>query len=558
MRPISFASRSLSETEQRYSQTEREALAVKYGCLKFHHYLSGDPQFTVHTDHKPLLQLLRPGSRPPPRIERMALAVQDLTFTLEYNPGAGNPADVLSRHPLPLPSEPNVGEIDDAQYIAAILRAATPNAVTLEDIRVATAGDSELQAVLASLQTGDWRPTNSSMRSFFAVRDELSACNGCLLRNDHLVIPTSLRLQVLQLAHQGHQGIVRTRARLNSKVWWPRMSSDAEHHVQQCRACAATAPPSHNQVPPPIPTPATSRPFQYVSTDLYGPLPSGEYLLAIVDQFTRYPEVAILHSTSSHTVITHLRRVFSRYGIPETLMTDNGPQFTSAEFYQFLRRFGIRHRTSTPLWPQANGGVERLNRSIGKILQAAVLEGIDKWSALDEWLLAYRNTPHPATKKSPAELLFRVPPRDTLPDISRPSDADLDTAATELQFRADRCNKAAQDRRAQPHGITSGQQVLRRNEVRSKLTPPWDPLPWTVTNVDGDAVQLARDGVTTTRHTSFVKPADPQSPRQQLEPTPSAPSVPTESAHSSTEDDDTPIARRPHPRAAKEASPYGH
>ena len=142
MRPISFASRSLSGMEKRYSQTEREALAVKYGCLKFHPYPSSDPQFTVHTDHKPLLQLLRPGSRLPPRIERMALAVQDLTFTLEYNPGAGNPADVPSRH---------------LQYIVAILRAATPNAVTLEDIHVAMGGDSELQAVLASLQTGDWR-----------------------------------------------------------------------------------------------------------------------------------------------------------------------------------------------------------------------------------------------------------------------------------------------------------------------------------------------------------------------------------------------------------------
>ena len=85
-------------------------------------------------------------------------------------------------------------------------------------------------------------------------------------------------------------------------------------------------------------------------------------------------------------------------------------------------------------------------------------------------------TPHPATKKSLAEPLFHVPPRKTLPDISRPIDADLDMEATELQFYTDRCNKAAQERRAQPHGITSGQQVLPRNEMRSKLTPPWGPF----------------------------------------------------------------------------------
>ena len=125
MRPILFTSRSLCKTEQRHLQTERTALTVncKYVCLKFHRHLNVDPQFrvTVHADHKSLLQLLRLRSRLPPQIDRIALAVQDLTFTLEYSPGAGNPADILTRHSQPLPLDPSLGEIDDAPYKAVIL-----------------------------------------------------------------------------------------------------------------------------------------------------------------------------------------------------------------------------------------------------------------------------------------------------------------------------------------------------------------------------------------------------------------------------------------------------
>ena len=129
--------------------TEREALGVKYGCLRFSHFLSGDPGFTVHTDHKPLLQLLCPSPRPPPRI-------QDLHSKLVYESGPTNPADVLRRRPQPHPPLPNVGEEDDTAYINAIAQSSVLNALLLSDIQAATRADSTLQAVLLSLQTGMW------------------------------------------------------------------------------------------------------------------------------------------------------------------------------------------------------------------------------------------------------------------------------------------------------------------------------------------------------------------------------------------------------------------
>ncbi|CAB4034110.1 Hypothetical predicted protein, partial [Paramuricea clavata] len=131
-RPVAYASRSLSDVERRYSQIEREALAVKFGCLKFDHYLSGDPDFTIITDQKPLLRLYKPGSRPPPRIERWALRIQHLNFRLRYEPGPKNAADVFSRQPTPPRAHVNPSEHADTRVINAITTASLPRACTIE------------------------------------------------------------------------------------------------------------------------------------------------------------------------------------------------------------------------------------------------------------------------------------------------------------------------------------------------------------------------------------------------------------------------------------------
>ena len=241
--PISFASRSLSLTEQRYAQIEREALAVKYGCLKFRHYLLGDPGFVIHTDHRPLLQLMHAHSKPPPRIERMVLAIQDFAYTLVHTPGDRNPADILSRKPLPMPSSSNVGEIQDSLYCNAILEAARPIALTLNEIRSATAADATLLSVASSIRSGSWQSKDPAIKSYYALRDSLTEVDGIIMRDDKIVVPSILRQRILQLAHQGHQGINRTTDRLFTKVWWPKMTSDASLFVQSCMTCQSLTPP---------------------------------------------------------------------------------------------------------------------------------------------------------------------------------------------------------------------------------------------------------------------------------------------------------------------------
>ena len=144
--------RTLTPTERRYSQTEKEALAVVWGCERFHLYLVGK-EFTLYTDHKPLELIYSPKSKPPPRIERWLLRMQQYLYQVQYRPGSSNPADVLSRQPTET-CEWSANTAD--KYINFIESHAVPKSMALEEIAAETSTDSELQAVIKAVQTGHW------------------------------------------------------------------------------------------------------------------------------------------------------------------------------------------------------------------------------------------------------------------------------------------------------------------------------------------------------------------------------------------------------------------
>ena len=125
-----------------------------------------------------------------------------------------------------------------------------------------------------------------------------------------------------------------------------------------------------------------AKPWETVHGDLLGPFPSGESILVIIDACSRWPEVEIIRNTSSKTIINKLRKVFSRQGFPEIFVSDNGSNLTSSEFNEYLSSCGITHRTMTPYWPQANGIVERFNRTLLKAIKVAVIENKDWRSSI--------------------------------------------------------------------------------------------------------------------------------------------------------------------------------
>ena len=199
--------------------------------------------------------------------------------------------------------------------------------------------------------------------------------------------------------------MVRTKQRLRSKVWWPKMNSDVEQFINSCHSCQIVSP-----AQPPTPLKMTSIPkaaWLMIGCDLCGPFPNGQHLLVCVDYHSRFPEVEIVRKTTSRVIASKLRKLICRYGCPEVIITDNGPQFQkNTEFKSLIHEFGIKHRRVTPYHPQANGEVERFNRNLKKCIQTAIGEHQDWRIALENFLLNYLSTIHATTGMTPAEMMF--------------------------------------------------------------------------------------------------------------------------------------------------------
>jgi hypothetical protein len=153
---VAYGSRALTEVEQRYSQTERQALAIVFGCEHFRLFLYGI-HFTIYTDHKPLVSIFQnPNSHCPARLERWRLRLQSYDFQIHYRPGHDNPSDYMSRHPMNKTSMTSQDSENSEYYIQFIAESTTPKAMTLQQIREATQNDSTLQHAAHIIQKDLW------------------------------------------------------------------------------------------------------------------------------------------------------------------------------------------------------------------------------------------------------------------------------------------------------------------------------------------------------------------------------------------------------------------
>ncbi|XP_041453694.1 uncharacterized protein K02A2.6-like [Lytechinus variegatus] len=500
-RPVAYASRTLSDVERRYSQTEKEALAVVWGCERFHMYLIGT-EFDLLTDHKPLQFMYSPTGKPPARVERWVLRMQPYKYRIKHVPGKGNPADPLSR--LPVVNAPNRERDIAEDYIDAILSYAVPRAMTRSEIANATSNDTELQRVMASIRSNSWSK-DDMMSTFYKVRHELSVKRGVLLRDHRVVIPRSLRQRTMNIAHEAHKGIVRLKQALRTKVWWPHIDDDAENAVRHCPACQVeSAPPRKETI---CPTEMPKQPWHTLHIDLCGPLPNGKSLLVVVDNASRWPEVEIITSTTTESIINRLRRIFATHGVPNTIVSDNGPQFVSAEFKEYLRDNGIDHRRVAPYHPQANATVERFNATVLRALRRARQEGRELNEALQSFLLVYRTTPHAATKATPARLLCNREFRTKMPSVSKSKMSKefrkarkADSAYKNKMSDADKAKS-----KRNTSAINIGDQVIILRPRPNKMAPRYDPRPWKVVKIKGNCVEITRNNQSTMRHLSKVK-----------------------------------------------------
>ena len=295
---ITYASKALSPVEQRYSQTEREALAVVWACEHSYVYIFGAP-VTVVTDHKPLLGIYgKASSRTSARLERWCLRLIPYDMTLTYEPVHQNPADYISRHPN------NANDTDcratraAEDYIQLITEEAKPTVTDLEDLIAESNSDETLSIVRDTLTYGKWPMTNTDpdIKLYSDIKDRI-----------------------------------------------------AEEKVKNCFPCQAVTP-QHTCEPTQVTL--TNRPWDQVSCD-FADVGNGEYIMIIIDDFTRYPEVVPLKTLTATKVIHEMDTIFSRFGNPNILKTDNGPPFNSHKFASYMNDNGIKHHRITPLCPEA-------------------------------------------------------------------------------------------------------------------------------------------------------------------------------------------------------------
>ena len=500
---IAYASKSLTATEKRYSQTEKEALAIVWGIEHFHLYVYGAP-FILYTDHKPLeLIYANPMSKPPARLERWMLRLQQYDFKVIYKEGPENPADYLSRHPIEPERQPkNIAE----EYVNFIAHAAVPQAMTLAEIQEATQEDATLRVLRAAIKTGVW--TSDRLTPYKQIKHEITVdhTNKILLRGTRIILPASLREHAIKLAHQGHQGQSKTTALLREYVWFPNMGQSVKSYVDRCIVCQASARPN---APEPLQSTAMpNRPWEEIKVDFCGPFPSGHYLLVVIDCYSRFPEVEILKSTAAPKVIPKLDTIFARHGIPTTVTSDNGPPFQSDEFSRYMRELGIKHDPATPLWPQGNSEVEAFNKPLEKAIRAAWIEKRPWQQELSKFLLNYRSTPHSTTKVPPAELLYNRKIKGKLPDlrrkvkiVNRHKEARDNQEINKEKSR----NYANQRRNVKEANLKVGDTVLVKQTKKNKLSTNFDTRPHIVTQVRGSRITAEFEGRRITRNSSFFK-----------------------------------------------------
>ncbi|XP_058816725.1 uncharacterized protein K02A2.6-like [Topomyia yanbarensis] len=496
---ISYASRSLSKTEQKYSVLDKEAMAIYWGIGRFEMYLRGK-DFTVVTDHKPLVKIFSVDSAPNARQQRWVLQLQGYRYKLVYAPGKTNIADPLSR--LAQCSAYRSSDRDCESDLCATIECALPTTMSMTEVIQGSEDDEEFRKIRDAINSGKW---SSELKRYLPFQNELCCMNQIILRLNKIVIPERLRAKVLDLAHSGHPGSNKMKRRLRASVWWPGIDKDVEKRCKMCRECQAVG---RSPNPEPLQIRAMpAKPWSHLSGDFLGPLPNGKFLFVLVDYYSRYCVVEIMSTTTSAMIIQRLERIFTRLGLPDVLTTDNAANFCSQEFRDFCVDNGIKLAHTTPYWPAANGEVERQNRSILKALRIGQMKGELLERSLQEYLYMYTVTPHSVTGVSPAELMFGRRFREKFPQVSDNSilrdeirDRDLIHKYHAKMYRDKRVN-------ALESNIGVGDQVLMKNQHRvNKLAPNFHAKPAVVIGRNGSSVTIqTEEGEIFRRNSSHLK-----------------------------------------------------
>merc|ERR1719233_2366164 len=293
------------------------------------------------------------------------------------------------------------------------------NVVTWNDVRDASANDDEIQELLALVRTEfstDARKLSNNLRPYFPYNSSIYELDGVAMLGERIIVPTNLRPAILNLLHAAHQGVDRMKARAADTVYWPNLTGDITRTRSACFSCHNIA--KSNPAQPPTPPREPEYPFQALAADYFHY--RGHYYAVIVDRYSHWPLVYRAEDTQKGAkgLIKHLREIFSTYGVPEEISSDQGTEFTSKETQEFLANWQVRHRVSSTAFPHSNSncraelGVKQVKRMITDNTSEFGSLDVDRFHRA---IMSYRNTIDPTARCSPALTVFGRQVRDGLP-----------------------------------------------------------------------------------------------------------------------------------------------
>ena len=263
------------------------------------------------------------------------------------------------------------------------------------------------------------------MLPYYDSRDELTIQGNLIFKGQLLVVPAAVRTELISVAHASHIGIEGCLRRMRECLYWPRMTTQVKDYLSKCEVCL-----SHRSAPPREPLQQhdfIARPWSKIGADLCQI--DGRTLLVVCDYYSNFIEVARLNTVTTRSVLRELLPMFARFGLPDVLVSDNGPQFASAEFAVFVKQKGITHVTSSPHYAQSNGKAENAVKTLKLLFAKAKQSGESEYMALLDW----RNTPSEGMSTSPAQRLMGRRCKTLLPTagtLLKPRyDTDADTRA---------------------------------------------------------------------------------------------------------------------------------
>ena len=319
------------------------------------------------------------------------------------------------------------------------------------------------------------------LHAYWGIRDEIHCGDDLLFAGEKLVVPNAMIGEMLSSLHEGHLGMEKCRARAREIMYWPNMCTDIEETVAQCATCATFR--RQNNKQPMIPHEIPDRPWAKVDADIFS-FKDHDYLV-VVDYFSKFPEVEQLTCKTANGVISVLRQIFARHGIPETIICDNMPCLSHV-MAGFATEMGFEIVTSSPRYAQSNGLSEKFVGIVKSFMRKAHEEGHDFWMSL----LQYRNNPITGAPYSPAQLLMSRQLRNKMPSTSNTlKPAVVNDGKSTLRRRQMR------QKRFYDRGTTTCASHRIGDNVRVRLHNTWDraivtgvcvtPRSYVVTTEDG-------------------------------------------------------------------------